>query len=103
MKQELVNSQKERLRRINEKEQIVVGVNEYTETETSPLTSTDGGIETVDPKIELEQVKAVQKWRDSRNQKAVDEALKNLANAAEKNENIMECSIEAAKAGSNDW
>ena len=99
LKQELVNSQKERLRRINEKEQIVVGVNEYTETETSPLTSTDGGIETVDPKIELEQVKAVQKWRDSRNQKAVDEALKNLANAAEKNENIMECSIEAAKAG----
>ena len=99
LKQELVNSQKERLRRINEKEQIVVGVNEYTETETSPLTSTDGGIETVDPKIELEQLKAVQKWRDSRNQKAVDEALKNLANAAEKNENIMESSIEAAKAG----
>ena len=99
LKQELVNSQKERLRRINEKEQIVVGVNEYIETETSPLTSTDGGIETVDPKIELEQVKAVQKWRESRNQKAVDEALKNLANAAEKNENIMKSSIEAAKAG----
>ena len=46
LKQELVNSQKERLERINSKEQIVVGVNEYIETEESPLVSNDGGIET---------------------------------------------------------
>ena len=99
LKQELVNSQKERLRKINEKEQIVVGVNEYTETESSPLTSTDGGIETIDPMIESEQVRAVQKWRESRNQEIVKEAIENLAIAAKNKTNLMECSIEAAKAG----
>ena len=39
LKQELVNSQKERLKRINDKEQIVVGVNEFVETEESPPVS----------------------------------------------------------------
>ena len=65
LKQELVNSQKERLKRINDKEQIVVGVNEFVETEESPLVSNDGGIETIDPKIENEQVKAVIDWRQN--------------------------------------
>ena len=69
LKQELVNSQKERLERINSKEQIVVGVNEYIETEESPLVSNDGGIETIDPKIENEQVKAVIDWRKGRDHK----------------------------------
>ena len=99
LKQELVNSQKERLKRINDKEQIVVGVNEFVETEESPLVSNDGGIETIDPKIENEQVKAVIDWRQNRDQKEVDSALNQLSEAAKSGENIMEASITAAKAG----
>ena len=99
LKQELVNSQKERLKRINDKEQIVVGVNEFVETEESPLVSNDGGIETIDPKIENEQVKAVIDWRQNRDQKQVDSALNQLSEAAKSGENIMEASITAAKAG----
>jgi (2R)-ethylmalonyl-CoA mutase len=95
----LVNSQKERLKRINDKEQIVVGVNEFVETEESPLVSNDGGIETIDPKIENEQVKAVIDWRQNRDQKQVDSALNQLSEAAKSGENIMEASITAAKAG----
>ena len=99
LKQELVNSQKERLERINSKEQIVVGVNEYIETEESPLVSNDGGIETIDPKIENEQVKAVIDWRKWRDQKEVEKALLRLSETAKSGENIMEASIAAAKAG----
>ena len=53
LKQELVNSQKERLKRINDKEQIVVGVNEFVETEESPLVSNDGGIEQLIQKLKM--------------------------------------------------
>ena len=98
LKQELVNSQKERLKRINDKEQIVVGVNEFVETEVTSV-SNDGGIETIDPKIENEQVKAVIDWRQNRDQKEVDSALNQLSEAAKSGENIMEASITAAKAG----
>ena len=99
LKQELVNSQKERLRKINSKEQIVVGVNDFVETEESPLTSSDGGIETIDPKIESEQVNAIQQWRKNRDQRVVDKALKDLIDAANNGSNLMEPSIAAAKAG----
>ena len=99
LKKELVNSQKERLRKINSKEQIVVGVNDFIETEESPLTSSDGGIETIDPKIESEQVNAIQQWRKNRDQEAADKALKDLIDAANNGSNMMEPSIAAAKAG----
>ena len=99
LKQKLVNSQRERLRKINENEQIVVGVNEFTETEQSPLTSDDGGIESIDPKQEAEQVSAVESWKKDRDQNKVKLALEKLTKAASFNENIMEPSIEAAKVG----
>ena len=99
LKQKLVNSQRERLRKINENEQIVVGVNEFTETEQSPLTSDDGDIESIDPKQEAEQVSAVESWKKDRDQNKVKLALEKLTKAASFNENIMVPSIEAAKVG----
>ena len=69
---------KERLKRINDKEQIVVGVNEFVETKVSLLYPNDGGIETIDPKIENEQVKAIIDWRQNRDQKEIDSALNQL-------------------------
>src|SRR3954469_8580668 len=44
MKASLVESHRERIRRIEHGEQIVVGVNRYTETNPSPLIDEDGGI-----------------------------------------------------------
>ena len=99
LKQALVNSQKERIRKINEKEQIVVGVNEFTETEVSPLTSNDGGIESIDPNLELERISELQEWRKNRDMNKVNMALENLSKAANSKENIMPASIEAAKVG----
>src|ERR671926_136920 len=56
MKASLVDSHRERIRRIEAGEQIIVGLNKYTETEPSPLlASGDGGILTVDPAVEAEQ------------------------------------------------
>ena len=99
LKQALVNSQKERIRKINEKEQVVVGVNEFTETEISPLTSNDGGIESLDPNLEKERISELQDWRQKRDASLVKQALENLSKAASSKENIMQASIEAAKVG----
>src|SRR5436189_1607153 len=51
MKAALVNSHRERVRRIEAGEQTVVGINRFTETEPSPLTR-DGAILVVDPGVE---------------------------------------------------
>src|SRR5690349_22963283 len=64
----LVDSHRERIRRIEEGEQIVVGINKYAEIEPSPLVDEEGGIMTVDPKVEAEQQEAVRAWRASRDQ-----------------------------------
>src|SRR4051812_6226591 len=80
MKAALVDSHRERIRRIEAGEQIVVGINKYVETEASPLsTGEDGGILTVDPGVEAEQIAALEAWRASRDQAAVDAALTELA------------------------
>tara|TARA_B100001939_G_scaffold337186_1_gene341151 strand:- start:250 stop:2232 length:1983 start_codon:yes stop_codon:yes gene_type:complete len=100
MKQRLVESNTARLKAIESGEQIVVGVNKYTETAPSPLVSDeDGGIMTVDPAAEAEQIERLRGWRESRDQKAVDKALAALRDAAQEGRNVMEPSIEAARAG----
>ena len=53
MKAALVESHRERIARIESGEQVLVGVNRFTETEPSPLTQ-DGGILVVDPGVEEE-------------------------------------------------
>ena len=99
LKQQLVNSNKERIQNINDGKQVVVGVNKYTETESSPLTANDSGIETIDSSVEAEQIKALNEWRNARDNSAVKEALNKLKEAAESDQNIMEASIYAAKVG----
>jgi (2R)-ethylmalonyl-CoA mutase len=100
MKAALVDSHRERLRRIESGEQTVVGLNAYTETEPSPLLQgADGGILTVDPQVEVQQREAVAAWREARDQGAVDAALAELARVAQGDENIMPATIAAARAG----
>jgi (2R)-ethylmalonyl-CoA mutase len=100
MKASLVESHRERIRRIEAGELTVVGLNKYTETEPSPLAAgEDGGILVVDPGVEAEQIAAVEKWRAERDQAAVDAALADLARVASSDENIMTATIAAARAG----
>ncbi len=103
MKAALVDSHRERIRRIEEGEQVVVGQNRFTETEVSPLTAdAEGGILVVDPKLEAEQIEEVRRWRAERDQPAVDEALASLAAVARDEgaaENLMVATIAAARAG----
>ena len=101
MKGALVDSHRERLRRIEAGEQTVVGQNRFTETEESPLTAdAEGGILVVDPQVESEQIEAVRAWRAARDQDAVDAALAELARAASTpDENLMIPTIAAARAG----
>jgi (2R)-ethylmalonyl-CoA mutase len=101
MKAALVDSHRERVRRIEEGEQVVVGINKYTETESSPLTAdAEGGILVVDPEVEAEQIAEVRAWREQRDQAAVAAALEELARVArDEDENIMPATIAAARAG----
>jgi (2R)-ethylmalonyl-CoA mutase len=103
MKAALVDSHRERLRRIEEGEQVVVGQNRFTETEPSPLTAdAEGGILVVDPALEAEQIEDVRRWRAERDESAVKEALAALASAAggdSADVNLMVPTIAAARAG----
>ncbi|MCH9809114.1 MAG: protein meaA [Alphaproteobacteria bacterium] len=99
MKRKLVESNSQRLRNIESGEQVVVGVNKWTETEPSPLSAGEGAIQVVDPAFEAEQVAKLKAWREARDQKAADAALAELDAAAKEGRNIMEASIACAKAG----
>ena len=99
MKRRLVESNSARLRQIETGEQVVVGVNRWTETEPSPLTTGDGAIMVVDPAVEAEQVERLKAWRAARDAKAAKKALADLEAAAKEGRNIMESSIACAKAG----
>jgi (2R)-ethylmalonyl-CoA mutase len=101
MKSALVESHRERWRRIESGELTVVGMNRFTSTEPSPLVADgDGGILVVDKAVEEERRAAVRRWRAQRNQAAVDAALAELARVARNDiENIMPVSIAAARAG----
>jgi (2R)-ethylmalonyl-CoA mutase len=101
MKAALVESHRERWRRIESGELTVVGMNRFTATEPSPLTADgDGGVLVVDPEVEAEQRAALERWRAERDEEAVAVALRELARvAAADAENVMPASIAAARAG----
>ena len=103
MKQQLVASNTARLEGIEKGEQTVVGVNRYEESEESPLGTGEGAILVVPEGVEEETVATLNAWRAQRDGSAVEAALATLKSAAEgtsaSSANIMEASIEAAKAG----
>jgi ethylmalonyl-CoA mutase len=99
MKQQLVESNTRRVEAIERGEQIVVGVNRYMESESSPLAGAADAILTVSPQAEAEQIERLKAWRSARDQKAVSAALKELRAAARENRNIVPASIVCAKAG----
>jgi (2R)-ethylmalonyl-CoA mutase len=98
LKGRLVSSMAERTRRIETGEQTVVGVNRFTESTDSPLSGADNILK-VDHRVEQQMIDDVIAWRSARDQKAVDTALAALRTAAETGTNIMDASVELAKAG----
>ena len=98
LKGRLVRSMAERTRRIESGDQVVVGLNAYTESEESPLGGSDK-ILTVDPAREAETVADVEAWRAARDAAAVAAALDELRRAARDGDNIMEPSIALARVG----
>ena len=100
IKEQLVASHTERVRRINSNEQTVVGVNKFTETAQSPLyTGDSSAILKVDEAAEQDQIERLNAFRATRNQAEVDAALAGLRDAATAGENIMPASIRCAHAG----
>ena len=99
LKTKLVESNTRRLEGIERGEQIVVGVNAFTNTDPSPLTAGDNLFMKPSGHIEAEHVVNLKAWRAARDARRVEAAIKALRDAAKSGVNIMPASIEAAKAG----
>jgi (2R)-ethylmalonyl-CoA mutase len=98
LKGRLVASHTERMRRIENGELPVVGVNCFTETAESPL----GGEESilkVDPAVRDEMIADVAAWRADRDNDVVKRSLDELRRVASSDENIMPATIALAHAG----
>ena len=108
MKQRLVASNAQRVAAIEAGEQVVVGVNRWTESAPSPLTenpggggdgSGDGGFLAVDPAAEQAQIAGLREWRAARDEAQVQAAIAELERAMREGGNVMEPSIACAHAG----
>ncbi len=101
MKAQLVESHRRRVARIESGEQKVIGQNCWREGEPSPLLEgDDGAILTPDSAVEQERVDALAKWKLTRDPGKVRAALDAVAAAArDESVNLMESTIEAARAG----
>ncbi|MGW8763916.1 protein meaA [Streptomyces sp. NPDC055815] len=105
LKSQLVSSHAERRARIEAGEDKIVGVNIFQSTEENPLTADlDTAIMTVDPAVEARVVGSMKTWRDNRYQPPFNhprpcKALERLKEAAKGTENLMEATLECARAG----
>jgi ethylmalonyl-CoA mutase len=100
LKSALVTSLATRRRRIESNDDVVVGVNRFTEAEVSPLLDDiDAAIQTVDPAVEAAAIEAIRAWRAKRDAATVDTALAALRDAAKTDANLMEPSLVCARAG----
>ena len=101
MKERLVEAHAERIRLVESGERVVVGVNRFTETESSPLVEGLGegfAYHEMDPEAEAEQVEGLARWRRDRDENAVRRALHALRREAQGDGELVEVSIEAAGA-----
>lgn len=99
MKSSLVASQSQRMGRLATGEQIVVGKNKWVEGLDSPLVGgDDGGIFMVDAKAAQKTLEALEQTKRNRDDGRVKAAINRLIEEAKGNNNLMEASIECAKA-----
>ena len=98
LKSRLVSSMAERTRRIASSDQVVVGVNRFTESETGPLGGSESILRVV-PEVEQMMVDDLAAWKSERDGDSVAEALDRLRSAAQGHGSIMEASVDLARAG----
>ena len=101
MKTQLVESNRERVRRIESGDLRVVGQNCYVEAEPSPLAADqDGRVLRVDPGVEAAAIRSLAEWRSARDAAAVSAALEGLGRAAaDPDAPLMPFTLECARAG----
>ncbi|MFJ7420689.1 protein meaA [Streptomyces uncialis] len=105
LKSRLVASHAERRARIESGDEKIIGVNIFETTEPNPLTADLGAaIQSVDPAVEARVVSALGAWRDTRYQPPFNhprpcKALERLKEAAAGTTNLMEATLECARAG----
>jgi len=99
LKERLVESNAARVAAIEAGDIKVVGVNAWTESAPSGLSSGSSAVVTVDPAAERDQIARLSQWRAARDGARVQAALNDLVAAARSGENIMPPSIACAKAG----
>jgi (2R)-ethylmalonyl-CoA mutase len=96
LKSALVASLAARRARLESGEDVVVGVNSYTETEESPLGGA-AAVETVDPAVERAAAESVARWRATRGD--VSAVLARLRDDASTGVNLMDATLDCVRAG----
>jgi (2R)-ethylmalonyl-CoA mutase len=100
LKSALVASLARRRGRLEAGEDVVVGVNRFTETEPSPLTAAGAvAVERIDPAVEAAAVASLAAWRAARSTEAVEAALAKLRADAATTANLMPSTVECVRAG----
>jgi len=98
-KQELVRSMAARMARIERGEQIVVGVNKWTDALPSPLVGgEDGGVFRIDETAAEATLASLERTRQTRDAGKAAEAIARLEAAARAGQPVMEASIACALA-----
>jgi methylmalonyl-CoA mutase N-terminal domain/subunit len=78
---------------VEEKKQIVVGVNEFVSSAEAPM-----DMLRIDPKLEEQQIARVKAFRRQRDNSSTTRALSELKKAAEGSENVVPKIVSAVKA-----
>jgi len=102
MKQRLVQSNAERVRRIEGGDITVVGVNAFTETADSPLVAAldgESSILVVDERVEREQRDLLDEWRSQRDADTVARALDVVRETARGTDNLTPATVALARSG----
>jgi (2R)-ethylmalonyl-CoA mutase len=100
LKSALVASLAERRGRMERGDDVVVGVNRFTETEPSPLQAAGAAaIEQIDPAVEQAAVEAVTRWRADRGADATGALAALRSAAADGSGNLMEATLACVAAG----
>jgi (2R)-ethylmalonyl-CoA mutase len=99
MKERLVLSNAARVEAVESGTETRIGVNVFTESEPSPLSSGKRQFLVVNETAEQDQIANLHAWRAQRNSAEVKIALAALEHAARGGQNIMPVSIDCARAG----
>jgi methylmalonyl-CoA mutase N-terminal domain/subunit len=94
IQREIQESAYQKQQEIDQKKKIVVGINKYK----SQKDRAEVDLLKVDPVLEAEQKARLEQLKDKRNQKRVQQRLKEVKKAAQNNENLMPPIIEAVRA-----